>query len=200
MLDCDISGPEIQVTAVMMIGFTPPTFTPRCLQYFATVTLNLPDYDTRYISDLISLHCPPQTEAHCQGVMNVTQDVPWQIVTVMWRNVTEDVTQDRILISNRPEVWDQVILVIKNFLGVNSYHRNNSGPVSCLVSVEEECSIVGSGAIRRDSHLWNSNENMRQVPSERQRTEHFHMRRDRQMWVDTGLLWASCQTTYRDWN
>ena len=67
MLDCDISGSEIQVTAVMMIGFTPPTLTPRCLQYFATVTLNLPDYDTRYISDLISLHCLPQTEDHCHS-------------------------------------------------------------------------------------------------------------------------------------
>lgn len=61
--------------------------------------------------------------------------------------------QDRILISNRPEVSDQVTMVIKDFLGVNSYHRNNSGPVSCLASVEQECIVVGSGAIRRDFDL-----------------------------------------------
>ena len=44
-------------------------------------------------------------------------------------------------------------MVIKDFLGVKSYHRNNFGPVSCLVSVEEECSVVRSRAIRRDSYL-----------------------------------------------
>lgn len=119
----------------------------------------------------------------------MSRDILWQCTTVeiVWRNVTEDVTQDRILISNRPEFSDQVTMVIKDFLGVNSYHRNNSGPVSCLASVEQECRVVGSGAIRRDFNPWNSNENMRQVPSQRQRTEHFHMRRDRQMRVDTGL-------------
>lgn len=159
------------------------------------MTLNLADYDARCISDLIPLHCPPQTVDHCHGVMNVTQDVSWHSVTLHWCDATEDVTQDRILISNRPEVWDQVIMVIKDFLGVNSYHRNNFGPVSCLVSVEEECSVVGSRAIRRDSYLWNSNENMRQVPSEKRDREqnNFHMRRDGQMfwprvWCDENML------------